>query len=112
MTGLRVETLDDARTTIAALRGEITSATAPALHDGLIALLTERGRLVVDLSEVTFVSSAGLRVLVLLYRCADRMQACVELAGLSEQLRFVMAATGFLELFAPAEAGPEQREAV
>jgi anti-sigma B factor antagonist len=84
--------------TVAAVSGEITSMTAPALRERLAGLLPPGGRLRLDLSQVSYISSAGLRVLVLLHRQARDRASAVELAGLGEQLRFVLSATGFLDL--------------
>jgi anti-sigma B factor antagonist len=45
--------------------GRIDSATAPKLADALNAIIEEgRYKIVIDMSEVDFISSAGLRVLV------------------------------------------------
>ena len=44
--------------------GEIDVSTAPALRDQLIALPESNSRVIVDLSEVTFLDSTGLGVLI------------------------------------------------
>jgi anti-sigma B factor antagonist len=96
------------------LTGEVDSTTATGLYERLEPLVAAPGRLRLDLSGVSYISSAGLRVLVLVHRRAQQTRAGVELTGLSEELRFIMAATGFLDLFADApEPVPEpNREAV
>ena len=99
MSAIRVEERTSSEAVVALLSGEITSETAPSVHEKLLGLVAPRGRLVVDLSGVTYVSSAGLRVLVLLHRRAAQAGARIELTGLPEAIRFTMAATGFLELF-------------
>lgn len=81
------------------LSGEIDSITAAGLYERLEPLVGAQNRLRLDLAGVSYISSAGLRVLVLLHRRAQQARAGVELTGLSEELRFVMAATGFLDLF-------------
>ena len=99
MSAVRVEERKSDEAVVSLVSGEITSETAPAVHERLLGLVVPQGRLVVDLSGVTYVSSAGLRVLVLLHRRATLAGARVELTGLPELLRFTMAATGFLDLF-------------
>jgi anti-sigma B factor antagonist len=99
MTDVLVHRAEGSGAVVARLSGEITSATAPALYDSLEPLVAEKGRLVLEMTGVGYISSAGLRVLVLLHRRAEQVGAHVELRGLSGELRFVMAATGFLELF-------------
>ena len=81
------------------LAGEITSANAAEIGTSALAGLEGVESLGVDLSEVTYLSSAGLRVLVLIYRKAESTGTKVTLVGLSPRLRFVMRAAGFLELF-------------
>jgi anti-sigma B factor antagonist len=51
------------------VRGDLDVCSAPALRDALVGVVAEgRGRVVVDLSAVTFLDSAGLGTLVLEHR--------------------------------------------
>ncbi|MFL5852747.1 MAG: STAS domain-containing protein [Solirubrobacteraceae bacterium] len=61
---LRVETVDD-RTAVLSVRGEIHLATAPDFSEGLNQVIAEgRTAVVVDLTEVGFIDSTGLSVLL------------------------------------------------
>jgi anti-sigma B factor antagonist len=51
-------------TTLVTVAGEVDAATAPQLSDALRPHLTAHGNVLVDLSAVTFLSAAGLHVLV------------------------------------------------
>lgn len=82
------------------LTGEITSANSREVGRRVLGALHGVDHLRVDMSEVTYVSSAGLRILVILHRNAEANGTKVTLSGLGPQLRFVMRAAGFLELFA------------
>ena len=75
--------------------GDLDLATAPQLRDaGLRALGIEPTRVVIDLTDVTFIDSSGLGVLVLLRRKArthrselvlvpsDRVDAVLRISGL------------------------------
>jgi anti-sigma B factor antagonist len=84
---------------VATLTGDLDSRSAPGAQDDLTALLTDHGRLVVDLTAVPYMSSAGLRTMLLLYRQAQRCDCRVALVGLSGELRTVMDSTGFLDFF-------------
>jgi anti-sigma B factor antagonist len=55
--------------------------------------------MVLDMSHVPFMSSAGLRVLLLLYRKISGNEGKVVLVGLSDDLRDTMSITGFLDFF-------------
>jgi anti-sigma B factor antagonist len=84
---------------VATLQGDLDGLSADTTRERLVPLLTSNGRVVVDLTAVPYMSSAGLRMMLLLHRQAQRMDCHVALVGLSEELRAVMAATGFLEFF-------------
>lgn len=85
------------------LRGEIDGASAPSAQEAAVAALPERGVAVLDMSEVAYMSSAGLRMLLLLYRHAEGKGTRVALAGLGVDLQDVMDATGFLAYFTVAD---------
>ena len=52
-----------------------------------------------DLSHVGFMSSAGLRVMLLLHRQVSGGNGQVVLVGLSDEIKDTMTATGFLKYF-------------
>ncbi|WP_034264757.1 STAS domain-containing protein [Actinospica robiniae] len=91
---------------VAYLDGEITSANAREIGEWVLAQVDGHHTLTVEVSGVSYLSSAGLRVLVLLHRRAEAAGVKVLLAGLSPRLRFMMRAVGFLELFTEAEETP------
>ncbi|GAA2752364.1 STAS domain-containing protein [Kitasatospora cinereorecta] len=85
--------------TVVELEGEITSVTSAELQRSLLPLVEAAGRTVLDLSRVPYISSAGLRTLLLVHRNAVRKQTGTVLVGLTAEVRFVMASTGFLDFF-------------
>jgi anti-sigma B factor antagonist len=89
--------------TVIALAGALDSATAPALREHLEQLVPGRGPVLLDLSRVSCLSGAGLRVLLVACRQAERDGARVTLAAVPAEVRAVMTATGFLEFFAVAD---------
>ena len=92
--------------TVVELTGEINSSTSVGLLDDLLPLIGNGRALVVDLHAVDYVSSAGLRTLLVVYREAQRGGTSVRLAGLSDEIRFVMSVTGFLDFFEPKVEDP------
>lgn len=80
--------------------GRIDTTTAPMLERHLVALLTggER-RIVVDFSGVDYISSAGLRVLLLLARRVQEANGRLALCAMGEPVRQVFHLAGFLPLF-------------
>jgi|FLYN01.1.fsa_nt_gi anti-sigma B factor antagonist len=93
---LDVQELDGV--TLIQVAGEVDGGTAPLLQDQVLVVARPGCRLVLDMSQVEFMSSAGLRVMLLLHRHISGSGQLV-LAGLSEALQETMAATGFLKYF-------------
>lgn len=89
--------------TVVAVAGEIDGSSAPSLQSKILPLLQESGSLILDLNRVTYMSSAGLRVLLLLYRQAVSRNGRVALAGVAETIKDTMAVTGFLKFFVVAD---------
>lgn len=85
--------------TVVSLSGDLDSGSSPAVQERLRALVVSDDRVLVDLSGVPYMSSAGLRTMLLLYRQAQAVRTAVGLVGISEDLRAMMAATGFLGFF-------------
>lgn len=85
--------------TVATLFGELDGRTAPAVQEKLLSLPQPQHKLLLDLSGVSYISSAGLRALLMLYRQMANGEGEVALAGLSESIRDMMTVTGFLEFF-------------
>ena len=84
---------------IATLSGEIDGHTAGQVQEALLPLFETAPSIVMDMTDVTFMSSAGLRTLLLLYRQAEAKNGRVVLVGLSEQIADTMSITGFLGFF-------------
>lgn len=96
---IQVEVSTQDGITAVAMAGEIDSSSAPGLQAQILPLLQQDGLLMLDLRGVTYMSSAGLRVLLLLYRQAVARNGRVVLAGLAESIKDTMAITGFLKFF-------------
>lgn len=94
----------DGGVTVLEVTGEIDGRTAPAFQEQVLAGLAPEARVLLDLAGVTFLSSAGLRALLLAHREATGRRARLVLVGLSEELRTTMGATGFLKFFTVRES--------
>ena len=84
---------------VATLFGELDGRTAPQVQEKLLALPEPNGKALLDMSGVTYISSAGLRALLMLYRQMAANDGRVALVGLAENIKDVMVVTGFLEFF-------------
>lgn len=65
----------------------------------ILSLLENHKHVALDLSRCTYVSSAGLRVMLYAYKTAKGKDGQVDLIGVSESIREVMAMTGFDKFF-------------
>ncbi len=81
------------------LEGDVDGKTAPQVQQEVLPLIPEGGKMLLDLKEVPYMSSAGLRTLLLIYRQAQGKGSKIALSGLSEDISDTMSATGFLDYF-------------
>lgn len=85
---------------LVSVSGRLDQSQANDLEDILQKLLLEGyNRLVIDLSEVTYVNSGGLRCLVTIWREAREHGGNVVLCNLSERISQVFAIVGFDKVF-------------
>jgi anti-sigma B factor antagonist len=81
------------------VEGSIDSKTAPQFESSVVIFSKEKKKLILDMTKVEFMSSAGLRVLLMLYRNIKSQDGTVVLAGVSEEIKDVMSNTGFIGFF-------------
>jgi anti-sigma B factor antagonist len=96
---MNIELEDRDGVTVATLFGELDSRTAPLVQEKLLLLPKSNGKALLDMSGVSYISSAGLRALLMLYRQMAAEDGRVALVGLAENIRDVMSVTGFLDFF-------------
>lgn len=81
------------------VNGSIDSNTAPDIQEKVLEASADSKNVIIDLSEVDFVSSAGLRVILMIYRQIKSKNGKVVLVGVSEEIEDVMTVTGFANFF-------------
>lgn len=80
--------------------GRIDSSTAPVLGERLTAsLAAPKVRVVLDLSRMEYISSAGFRILLLAAKRADENASRLVLCGVAGKVRQLFDLGGFLDLF-------------
>jgi len=96
------------RVTVLQVNGRVDSITAPMLGERLTAILsTAKAQVVVDFSQVDYISSAGFRVLLLAAKRADQTASRLVLCGVSGKVRQLFDLGGFLDLFTIAPTREE-----
>lgn len=93
--------------TVVSLVGDLDARTAPAAQERLTGVLPVRTPVLLDLSGVGYISSAGLRTLLVTYRRAQGAGTPIALTGLSPTLWTVLSATGFLRFFHVVDSVPD-----
>ncbi|MGW3208903.1 STAS domain-containing protein [Streptomyces sp. NPDC001135] len=89
-----VELAASGRCVVARVSGEMDYMAGASLRGRLDLLIAEGGRLVVDLSGVSFCDSAGLNVLLGVRRVAEERGAVLVLACVAAPLRRILEMTG------------------
>ena len=84
---------------IVSAQGEIDVSTAPKLRDELSSVSADSVRVVVDLSEVTFLDSTGLGVLVASWKRYNEAGGTLELVITRPQIVKVLEVTGLSSVF-------------
>jgi len=98
---LREESLGEV--VVLAVTGRIDSNTAPTLGERLSeTFATSRRRLVLDLRQLEYMSSAGFRILLLAARRAEETGSRFVLCSLSRKVHQMFELGGFLDLFSIA----------
>ena len=77
------------------LEGRLDTMTAPVLQDGLIPLFDTQPNIVLDCAGLSYVSSAGLRVLLTGQKTAVAKQGKLTLTNVSSEIMEVFEVTGF-----------------
>lgn len=86
-------------TIIADMTGDIDGKTSSFVQEKLLPVLIPQNKIILNLTKVNYLSSAGLRVLLNLYKQATAKDSQLILVGLSEEVSDIMEITGFLKFF-------------
>jgi anti-sigma B factor antagonist len=97
---------------VISIEGSIDGKTASVVREEIYPGVETATKVILDLSKVDYLSSAGLRLLLLLYREFAAKKAKLVLLGVSEDIRMVMSHTGFLNFFRLAGSKSEAVKAV
>ena len=85
--------------TVVGLTGELDATTVPEVQARLNGEVSDGVKLLLDMRKVRYMSSAGLRLLLSLYRKVQARGGDLVLVGLSDPIRDTMEVTGFLTFF-------------
>lgn len=89
---------------VIAVEGQINSANAPALETDLLSRIDQgERRVVLDLGLLSYISSAGLRVVLMMAKRLRQTDGKLVLCGLQSRVREVFDISGFLAILTVVE---------
>src|ERR1051326_4257105 len=109
---MNLETSEENGIGMARLEGSLHGKTVPQKGGAFKAFLAAHDKMILDLTKVDYLSSAGLRLLLLLYRELTARKGKLVLLGVSDDIRTVMSHTGFLNFFTLATSQAEAATAL
>ena len=85
--------------TMVKVTGEIDALSAAIVQQKILPLSVPGCKVILDMAKVAYMSSAGLRMLLSIYRQISGNKGKVVLLGLPDDLKETMSMTGFLGYF-------------
>ncbi len=97
---MEISTEEIKQVSVMAVSGRVDSATAPDLENSLKKLLeAEKTQIVLDLKNVEYMSSAGLRAMVSTLKAVKRVNGDLRLASPSPRVEEVLRLAGLTSIF-------------
>jgi anti-sigma B factor antagonist len=109
---MKVAVSQEGGISVISIEGSVDGKTAPLVKQEINPVLEPAKSVILDLSKVDYLSSAGLRLLLLIYREFSAKQGKLILLGVSEDIQTVMSHTGFLNFFTLASSMAEALQAL
>ena len=96
---MEVQVTKEASATVAALIGRLDTLAAQEIAPQMDELKNVDGTLILDCTQLSYISSSGLRIFLTLRKAAAEKGGKVIVRGISNEIRSVFMMTGFLNLF-------------
>lgn len=105
---MNITTTEHGAVVVLAIEGRLDGQHAQTAEQTFVAL-TQAGktRFVLDFSQVAYISSAGLRVVLVAAKKVRALQGRLICAGMSDQVRDVFEMSGFLSILETATSADE-----
>ena len=81
-----------------ALEGRLDTSTSPRLQDVLVPAFDEAKEVTLDFAKLAYISSAGLRVILMGQKTAQAKEASMKIRNVSDEIMEVFEMTGFLDI--------------
>ena len=80
------------------VKGRLDTTTAPQLEEVIAGKTTGVAELVLDFTELEYISSAGLRVLLATHKVMHKQGGSLTIRGVNDEVMEVLHITGFLDI--------------
>ena len=99
MTAMTINTTkaDDGRITVS-VEGRVDTTTSPELGEVLTSLIPETNELTVDMEKLMYISSAGLRILLMAHKSMAKKGGFLLLKNISPDIYEIFDITGFTNI--------------
>jgi anti-anti-sigma factor len=91
------KTLENGQATLV-LEGRLDTTTSPQLQDALVQAFEEAKNVRLDFAKLAYVSSAGLRVLLIGVKTAQAKGGAMKVCNVSDEIMEVFEMTGFADM--------------
>lgn len=95
---MTIKTTQEGTTTVLAVEGRIDTNTSPELQDALLKAFQTSRDVTVDFADVPYISSAGLRALLIGQKTAASKGALMELINVSASVYSILESVGFAKI--------------
>lgn len=96
---ITITTEDSGPALVVALEGRLDSSNAKTLEGELMPLIGDRAAVVLDFAKLTYISSAGLRTILIAGKRLRGNAGALALCNLPPAIREVFEISGFLSIF-------------
>lgn len=95
---MTITSTQEGTTVTLAIEGRVDTNTSPALQDAILKAFQSAKKLILDFAQVPYISSAGLRALLIGQKTAAAKGAAMELKNVSKDVYAVLDSVGFAKL--------------
>lgn len=92
---MTIQTKQDGATLTLAIEGRVDTMTSPQLQQAVLQAFQSAGKVVLDFAKVPYISSAGLRVLLIGQKTAQSKNGSMVLTNVGETVQNVLDTVGF-----------------
>jgi len=96
---LNLETVKTLEETVVRCSGRITFRTSESLQSTVRSLIPGTKRIILDLTDVSYMDSSGLGAIVSIYRSARRQECEMKLVNLNQRLKELFRITNLAKIF-------------